>query len=75
MYHFDDDMTKAFDGDGCPLQVCPSCLSEHFEECRECGEFYETSAMEDGLCPDCAAKTPTSEGLVDDDNNETEVSA
>lgn len=74
-YHFDDDMTEAFDGDGCPLQVCPSCLNEHFEACRECGEFCETSAMEDGLCPDCAAKTPTSEGLVDDDNNETEVSA
>lgn len=74
-YHFDDDMTEAFDGDGCPLQVCPSCLNEHFEACRECGEFCETSAMEDRLCPDCAAKTPTSEGLVDDDNNETEVSA
>lgn len=73
VYHFEDDMTAAY----CPggsVQVCPGCLSEHFEECRGCGEFYETCMLEDGLCSDCAAETPTSEGLVDDDN-ETEVSA
>lgn len=74
VYHFDDDMTKVYRPSG-SAQVCPGCLSEHFEECRGCGEFYETCMLEDGLCPDCAAETPTSEGLADDDNNETEVSA
>lgn len=74
-YHFDDDMTAAYNVNG-SVQVCPGCLSEHFEECRGCGEFYETSMLEDGLCPDCAATTPTSEGEVGaDDNDETEVSA
>lgn len=75
-YHFDDDMTEAHRADGTTVQVCPGCLTEHFEECRGCGEFYESSAMEDGLCPDCAATTPTSEGEVADENNdETEVPA
>ena len=74
-YHFDDNMTAACNVNG-SVQVCPGCLSEHFEECRGCGEFYETCMLEDGLCPDCAATTPTSEGEVGaDDNDETEVSA
>ncbi len=74
-YHFDDDMTAAYRPGG-SVQVCPGCLSEHFEECRGCGEFYETCMLEDGLCPECAATTPTSEGEVEADNNdETEVSA
>ncbi len=75
VYHFDDDMTAAYDADGKAVQVCPECLAERFAECRECGEFYETGAQEDGLCPDCATTTPTSEGVVDEDNDETEVSA
>ena len=75
-YHFDDDVTEAHRADGTTVQVCPGCLTEHFEECRGCGEFYESSAMEDGLCPDCAAATPTSEGEVaDEHNDETEVPA
>lgn len=74
-YHFDDDMTEARRADGTRVQICPSCLENRFEECRECGEFYEINAMEDGLCPDCATTVPTSEGEVEDDNNETEVPA
>lgn len=74
-YHFDDDMTAAYRPGG-SVQVCPGCLNEHFEECRGCGEFYETCMLEDGLCTDCAATTPTSEGDVGaDGNDETEVSA
>ena len=69
-------MTEAHRADGTTVQVCPGCLTEHFEECRGCGEFYESSAMEDGLCPDCPATTLTSEGEVADENNdETEVPA
>lgn len=73
-YHFDDDMTEARRADGSTVQVCPGCLNEHFDECRECGELYEIDALEDGLCPNCATTTPTSEGEVADDN-ETEESA
>ena len=73
-YHFDDDMTEAHRADGSTVQVCPGCLSEHFEECAGCGEFYEIDALEEGLCPNCATTTPTSEGEVADDN-ETEESA
>lgn len=73
-YHFDDDMTEARRADGSAVQVCPGCLSEHFEECAGCGEFYEIDALEEGLCPNCATTTPTSEGEVADDN-ETEESA
>lgn len=73
-YHFDDDMTEARRADGSTVQVCPGCLSEHFEECAGCGEFYEIDALEEGLCPNCATTTPTSEGEVADDN-ETEESA
>ena len=73
-YHFDDDMTEARRADGSAVQVCPGCLSEHFEECVGCGEFYEIDALEEGLCPNCATTTPTSEGEVADDN-ETEESA
>lgn len=76
VYYYDDDMTEAHRADGTTVQVCPGCLTEHFEECRGRGEFYESGAMEDGLCPDCAATTPTSEGEVADENNdETEVPA
>lgn len=74
VYHFDDDMTEARRADGRAVQVCPGCLSEHFEECAGCGEFYEIDALEEGLCPNCATTTPTSEGEVADDN-ETEESA
>lgn len=74
VYHFDDDMTEAHRADGSTVQVCPGCLSEHFEECAGCGEFYEIDALEEGLCPNCATTTPTSEGEVADDN-ETEESA
>ena len=73
-YHFDDDMTEARRADGSAVQVCSGCLSEHFEECAGCGEFYEIDALEEGLCPNCATTTPTSEGEVADDN-ETEESA
>ena len=61
-------MTVAYNVNG-SVQVCPGCLSEHFEECRGCGEFYEICMLEDGLCPDCAATTPTSEGEVEDGGN------
>lgn len=75
-YHHDDDMTEVHTADGGVMQVCIDCLPERFEECLECGEFYAVSLMEDGLCPNCAATTPTSEGEVAEENNdETEVSA
>lgn len=76
-YFPDDTVQDIHMADERILTVCPDCLEAkagEIDRCRECGELYETSALEDGLCPDCAVTTPTSEGEVADDN-ETEESA
>lgn len=59
------------------LEVCSDCCDKMaVEECRECGLLFEASALEDGLCPDCATTTPMSEGeIADDDNKNEEVPA
>lgn len=74
----DDDVVYAQDGEGHDVALCSDCADELTADCRECGELYLLTALEDGLCPDCAATVPTSEGEVEeetDNENETEVPA
>ena len=53
---YEDDMRVACDADGCAIDICEHCAEEHYSPCEECGDLYRNDVLENGLCPECAAK-------------------
>lgn len=52
----EDDVEIAYDEQGQKYYVGPCCIDE-YQRCEECNRLFKSELLEDGLCPECVAKT------------------
>ena len=57
------DVEIAYDEHGYEHYVGPCCVNE-YQRCYDCGKLFKYELLEDGLCPECAAKTVCKEEIA-----------
>ena len=59
----EDDVEVAYDENGCEHYIGACCM-DNYQRCEECGKLFRSELLEDGLCPECAAKIASKEEIA-----------
>ena len=58
-----DHVEVAYDEHGHVHYIGPCCTG-NYERCEDCGRLFRSELLENGLCPECAAKTACKEEIA-----------
>ena len=59
----DEDVMLAYDEHGCEQYIGPCCY-DNYRRCEDCDRLFRSELLEDGLCPECAAKAARREEIA-----------
>ena len=59
----DDGIEVAYDEHGNERCIGPCCI-HNYQRCDDCGRLFRSELLEDGLCPECAAKVTSREEIA-----------